>query len=275
MAVNIFKVGTSNAFSTTLNGTITDVATTITLTTVTGLQSPGVLVIDRVDSNAVATPVTREYISYTGITGSQLTGVSRGLGGSTAQAHNSGSVVEETWSVSHWNDFVDTFAVSHDSAGKIVSTSTATLSDIRLLTGMNASGASLTMSDVFVNRILSVSGASLTGNFPITPVWVIGGAVSLATTAVGKPMAMPQNGVWDFFSISLRQMVSGASFSIDINKNGTSILGANTLFLNGGGTYASTASIGTKTFVAGDHITVDIDNGGGSSLDLTVMGRAR
>jgi len=274
MSANIWKVGTANAFNTTLNGGVSDTDSTIALASVTGLQYPGVLVIDRVDANNVSTPVTREYISFTGISGSSITGVSRGLGGSTDQAHNSSAKVEETFSVTHWNDFIDMYNVSHDATGKIVSTSTATLSTIRLLQNLNASGASGVISDLIINNSLSLSGASLNGNFGINPVWVVGGAVSLASTSVGKPLPMPESGSWRFFSAVLRTPASGASLILDINKNGTTIFGdQNTRLLIAGGTFVSTASIGTKTFSAGDIFTVDIDAGGGSGSDLTILGR--
>ncbi len=275
MAANIWKVGTSNAFNTTLNGGITAGDASITLASVSGIQAPGVLVIDRVDANNTATPTTREYISFTGIAGSAVTGCSRGLGGSSAQSHNSGARVEEVWSITHWNDFLDTFAVSHDSTGKIVSTSTATLSTIRLLTNLNASGASVIDGDLTIWNSLTLSGASINGNFGVHPAWVIGGGVSLATTTVGKPLPMPASGTWRFFSAVLRTPASGASLLVDINKNGTSIFtDQNTrLLISGAGTFVSTASIGTKTFSAGDIFTLDVDTGGGSGQDLTVIGR--
>lgn len=273
MTASIWKVGTSNAFSTTLNGGITDTDATIALTSVTGLQAPGVLVIDRVDANNTSTPTTREYISFTGIAGSSITGCSRNLGGSLAQAHSSGARVEETWSVTHWNDFIDMYNVSHNSAGAIVTSaaSIATLQNTRI------SNVSLTSQDVTITNSLNISGVSLTGNFPITPVWVISGAMSLATTSAGKPLLMPQNGLFDYFSATVRTPVSGASLLIDVNKNGTTIFSdQNTrLYISPGGTYVSTASIGVKSFLSGDVFTVDLDSGAGSSQDLTVISRAR
>lgn len=251
MSANLWKVGTSNAFSTTLNGGITDTDATIALTSVTGLQYPGVLVIDRIDANNTSTPTVREYISFTGIAGSSITGCTRNLGGSLAQSHSSGAKVEEAWSVTHWNDFIDMFNVSHDSAGKIV-TSTVTIS-----------------------TMLNVAGASLVGNFPLTPVWFISGAVSLATTAVGPTISMPQTGNWKWFTATLKTPASGASLLLDFNKNGVSIFEAGTRpLIAGGGTFVSTASINTKAFSAGDSFTLDIDSGAGLGTDLSFLGRA-
>lgn len=262
MTASIWKVGTTNAFSTTLNGGITNTDTTINLTTTTGLQAPGVLAIDRVDANNTSTPTAREYISFTGIDGNAINGCTRGLGGSTAQSHSSGARVEENWSITHWNDFLDAFAASHTSAGAIV-TSTASIVTI---IGQNGT---------FSNS-LNVSGASLIGNFPLTPTWFISGAVSLATTSVGAAVAMPQPGIWQFFSATLKTPASGASLILDFNKNGVSIFDAGTRpLISGGGTFVSTASIATKTFGAGDVFTLDIDSGAGSGSDLTYLGRAK
>ncbi len=261
MTANIWKVGTSNAFSTSLNGGITDTDETITLTSVTGLQAPGVLTIDRIDANNVSTPITREYISFTDIAGMAVTGCVRGIGGSLAQSHSSGTHVEETWSITHWNDFLDMFAVAHDTTGKIV-TSTATITTV------------ISQDATFSNSI-NLSGASITGNLPITPVWVVSGAMSVATTSVGPSVSMPQNGTWKWFSATLKTPVSGASFILDFNKNGTSIFEAGTRpYIPGGSLFVSTASIATKTFVAGDIFTLDVDAGAGTGSNLTYMGRA-
>ena len=137
------------------------------MTAVTGLQAPGVLVIDRVDGNGTATNTLREYISFTGISTNTLTGVSRGLGGSAAQAHLSGAVVEENMSISHWNDMLDYLAVSHDTAGNIIS-SNATITNATLITPF-ISTATITTANINVLTVFSAfygSGASINGVFP-------------------------------------------------------------------------------------------------------------
>lgn len=78
-----------NAYETSLDGSITAVADTISLASVVGLRAPGYLVIEKDDG------AKREYISFTGISGSDLTGVARGMPGSVAgaQAHDGGKLV--------------------------------------------------------------------------------------------------------------------------------------------------------------------------------------
>jgi len=61
--MTFWKVGTQNAITTSLDGSITDSVTTIDLTSTVGLQYPGIIVVDRVDANGVATPTSREYMT--------------------------------------------------------------------------------------------------------------------------------------------------------------------------------------------------------------------
>lgn len=257
MAAALWKTATSNAFSTTLNGGIGASDTSITLTSVSGLQFPGILVLDRQDGNGTNTPTKREYISYTGITSLTLTGVTRGVAGSTAQSHNSGALVEETFSTTHWVDLVSFLQTSHNASGDINVSSTATIATLRVPTYLNA------------------SGASISGNFPIHPGWVVGATVSLATTSVGKPFPVAQSGLWTHFCATVLTPVSGASLVLDINKNGTTIFTdqAFRLAIPGGGTFVSTASIAVRSFSPGDFFSLDIDNGGGTASGLTVYGK--
>lgn len=173
MATKLWKAGTSNARSTTLNGSIGAGDTSITLTSVTGLQSPGVITIDRVNTSDTETPTVREYISYTGISTNTLTGCTRGLGGSTAQSHSSGAIVEETFNVTHWNDMVDFLMVAHDAGGNIV-TSTATIATLIVDTVKVATSiADINANELFkvvattdaVNEVTVTNAA--TGNAPL------------------------------------------------------------------------------------------------------------
>lgn len=274
MAVNLFKVSTSNAFSTTLNGTITDSTNSITLTTVSGLQAPGVLVVDRVDSNGTSTPVVREYISFTGISGSQITGCSRGLGGSTAQSHNSGSVVEEAWSVSHWNDFLDTYAVSHDVSGNIVSTSTATLTNIRLLTNLNASGASVVTSDFTVTRYLNASGASIVGisaTGGLNALFQVPGSLPTTATDIMGSIPVPTAYTFNFMNAYLRTPCSGASLLLTVKKYPSTTIGV--IGMLAGATFASSASISNAVLSAGDVLVGDITTSN-NAYDLSLLIRA-
>lgn len=111
------KAPTSNFWSTSLNGAINDSVTTITLNSTVGLQAPGRLVINRQDSTGKNTPSAREVISFTGISGSDLTGVTRGADNSTARSHADGSLVESAIVVGNWDALYKVIDQEHNADG--------------------------------------------------------------------------------------------------------------------------------------------------------------
>lgn len=90
----------------------------MSLSDVVGISNaPGVCVIDRVDANNNPTASKREYISFTGVSGSTLTGLSRGLAGSTDQIHAVGAIVEFVFDVVQAQAIKDTFETEHNEDG--------------------------------------------------------------------------------------------------------------------------------------------------------------
>lgn len=73
--------GAVNGIATTLNGALNNSDTTINVVDTTGFPTAGYAVIET------------EIITYTGKTSSTLTGVTRGVDGSAAASHSSGSAV--------------------------------------------------------------------------------------------------------------------------------------------------------------------------------------
>jgi hypothetical protein len=132
---NLYNVPLENGVQLTLqNALLTGETTTITFTAAvtSKLQAsasiPGILVIDRVDANGVETPTKTEYISFTGVVGSTVTGLTRGLAGSTDQDHSAGAIVEFVPDVT-WADAInDVFTEQHDATGnhKVIDWNTAT-----------------------------------------------------------------------------------------------------------------------------------------------------
>ena len=84
----------ANALTTTLNGAINASTTTIVLTSVVNFPSTGTKHIS-IDS---------EDISYTGISGNTLTGVTRGARGTTAASHSDGATVTNTSDFVAWGE---------------------------------------------------------------------------------------------------------------------------------------------------------------------------
>jgi hypothetical protein len=122
---NLYNVPLENGVQlTTQNALLTGGTSTITFTaSVTSkLQAsatiPGILVIDRVDPNGTETPTKTEYISFTGVTGSTVTGLVRGLANTTDQDHSAGAIVEFVPDVIWADSLNDVFTTEHASDGK-------------------------------------------------------------------------------------------------------------------------------------------------------------
>lgn len=87
----------SNAVQKTLDAALNSgVTASATLNNVTGIQNKkGVFVVDRVDTNGVLTPNKREYIGFTGTSGSTVVTLTRNIdGGGSDQDHAVGAIVE-------------------------------------------------------------------------------------------------------------------------------------------------------------------------------------
>ena len=145
MTAQIFKAPTSNFWSSSLNGAINDTVDTFTLNSTTGLQSPGYLIIDREDGQGTATPNSREIISYTGIAGNDLTGVTRGADSSTARSHSDGAIVEAVNTVGTWNDMRDSLIAQHTTAGVHLPIANAT---ITTLTNTNLTSTTINATNI-------------------------------------------------------------------------------------------------------------------------------
>lgn len=281
----LFVAPTANFTQTTLNGSITDSQTTITLNSTSNLQAPGYIVVDRVDSSNTATPSSREVISYTGIAGNDLTGCTRGADNSTARSHSSGAIVETTPTVGLFNSLATIVSTGFTSDGylrAINSPVSITLGQFtRLVVESIASIAQLNVGQFAISNLtitgsLGISGASVTGLGLVKPVFFMKGNFSGPTTNPLGPLVLTDPGTWDYFSVVTPRVASGASAIVDVNLNGTSIFDAGTRpSIPGGGTFVSTASILTKNFKRGDVLTTDYDTTGGMITDVIVQGRSR
>ena len=104
--ISLFGGNILGAVTTTLNGTLSDntygtggSGTTITLTSTTGLPTSGT---NYITVGTVGSVAGSEMISYTGVSGNNLTGITRGVLNSTRQAWGSGSAVTNASSFTGW-----------------------------------------------------------------------------------------------------------------------------------------------------------------------------
>jgi len=121
------------------------VTSQMTLNNTTGIQNkPGVVVIDRIDtSGAEKSSAVREYISYTGVSGNNLTGLTRGLGGSTDQDHAVGAIVEFIPDVTVFQAINDVITTEHGTDGTHDATKVAMLAGTQTFTGAKTFGSGL------------------------------------------------------------------------------------------------------------------------------------
>jgi len=84
----------SGAATTTLNGAINDSVTTLTLNDVSQFPSSG--------TNFII--IGSEEISYTGVSGNTLTGLTRGVAGTTAASHSDGATVTNSTDFIAWGE---------------------------------------------------------------------------------------------------------------------------------------------------------------------------
>lgn len=123
-----------NSLQTTLSGTINSLVTTITLASTSGFPTAGAVTIDS------------EVIFYTGISGPQLTGCTRGSDGTIAASHNSGVPVGATIVAQHHNALKD----------EIIAIET-TLFSYKTLTDFGADSTGVADSTAAINSALAAN----------------------------------------------------------------------------------------------------------------------
>lgn len=284
----IYLASNINFLQTTLNGAINDSATTITLASGTNVKAPGYVVIDRVNSSDVATPNSREVVSFTGVSGNDLTGCTRGADGSTARSHNDGAIVEFNPTSGMWNSLATIIdqgftgdgylkainspvSIAQAQLKSLALISTASIAELKVGTFLSASGASVVLGPTRVNTFINISGASIIG-VPVVVAWEVKASLSGATTILRTPIPIHRPGQWRYANFITRTVASGVSAIVDLNKNGTSIFAAvGRPMIAAGGTFASTASIATKGFDQGDRFTLDYDGTSGTITDIIAM----
>lgn len=185
---NLYNVPLQNNIQRTLANTL-NAGETLTITFSTSVSAvlqasasiPGLLVIDRVDANGIATPSLTEYISFTGVSGSTVTGLVRGLAGTSDIAHSIGAIVEFVPDVT-WADAInDVITTEHDADGQ---------HKINTFSNLNAPEGFLINGKIVpsvLSNNLTVALKTLAGNDPSAsdPIYVrIDGTIRTITSAL-------------------------------------------------------------------------------------------
>lgn len=284
--MTIYMAPTQNFVSTTLNGSITDSANTITVNDASKLQAPGYVVIDREDGNGTATSSAREVVYYTGISGNDLTGCQRGADNSTARQHNSGALVEPTHTVGMYNSLATAVSASLNEGGTGLHVSSATITGIvhsaryvgtSIASIARMEGRDLALSSVAsINKInvglhISASGASITGFGGVggmNAMWQVPGSLA-SQTNIGGMVIIPTTYTGSFINAYVQTPSSIASVAGYIVKQGGVDVGMFAIL--GGATFASSASLAVTSYTAGDNFTLDIRSTASLAKDLSVV----
>lgn len=180
MASTLFFAPTTNFKQTSLNGNISDSVQTITLNSTSNLTAPGYIVIDRQDSAGTDTPLAREVIYYTGISGNDLTGCVRAADSSTARSHSSGAIVETMPTVGMWNSLTTIVGAAIDGSGYLRAINSPVSISFGQLTRINVpSIASIAQAEITTLNATNIN-SGVKGHF----LWTVTGALttSLATS---------------------------------------------------------------------------------------------
>lgn len=231
-----------NSLQTTLAGSIDNIVTTITLASTTNFPTAGGVTIDN------------EVIFYTGISGAQLTGCTRGADGTTAASHSSGVPVGATVVAAHHNlikneiiaietslDFTVSRAMTSNGSGRLaVSTVTATeLAGLHSLTASRAiitdGSGILTFSAVTSTELSYLSGVTsaiqtqinskktiATGNNYKFETTDASGNLQETTVTASRAVVTDANGLPSASAVTATELgyVSGVTSSIQTQLNG-------------------------------------------------------
>lgn len=201
---------TKNAVQKTLGAELLSSATTggsITLSDTDGIPNlPGVLVVDRVDSNGTSTPSKREYIEYSGTSGSNVVITTRNVdGGGTTQTHAVGAVVEFVPDIV-WADriydalgnIIDVATLAVDTTKIVTPTGTQTLTN-KTLTSPVVNTPTMTSPSVTSGDLNLATGLNVQVNSadPWRTIWLGAGTLKPTTTSGCAAVATVEAGTND------------------------------------------------------------------------------
>ena len=158
---------TQNGIQKTLGAQLdTGVTSSATFNNTTNVQNlKGLFVVDRIDtSGAEKDAAFREYISFTGVSGSTVTGLTRGLGGTTDQDHAIGAVVEFVSDVVQQQAILDALTSVVTAAGALDTTKVVDLTTAQVLTHKDLTDATNT----FPTTVVTTTGTQTLTNKRIT-----------------------------------------------------------------------------------------------------------
>lgn len=267
---NLYNVPLQNSVQLTLqNALLTGETSTITFTSSVAakLQASatmkGILVIDRVDANGTETPTKTEYVSFTGVSGSTVTGLTRGVATTTNQDHSAGAIAELVPDITWAQSINDVITTQHNADGthktlSLISLVSVTINN-SILNNINFSGNSLVSvnigSSVFANGYINnASLASITtvnrAFIPVEQKFISSVATTTFDWAYSNIHSITLTGVT---TLSFANPVAGQALITRLGQDGTgsrTVTFPSTIKFTGGVTPTLTATA-SKTDVFG------------------------
>ncbi len=163
----VYAVPTQNFLQKTLDAELLEgVTASATLNNTTGLQNlPGVMLIDRIDTNDNPTPTKREIIAFSGTSGATVTTLTRGLAGSSDQDHAVGAIVEFAadviWAQSIYDALVNVVVAS---TGAVDTTKIVTPGGTQTLTNKTLTSPAMTTPSVTSGDVNLATGLNIQVN---------------------------------------------------------------------------------------------------------------
>ena len=207
----IYSPTSVNAVQKTLDAQLlTGVTASMTLNNTTNIpNSPGVCVIDRVDANDKPTATKREYVAYTGVSGSTLTGLTRNVdGGGSDQDHAVGAIVEFIFDVVQGKAIKDTFETEHNSDGTHGSALVTTLKTTGAKINTGTADDEIVTPKAIQDSNIVQSDKNWDGWISVSETWTYASATTItvpsgatAIYAKGDKIRLKQGGGYKYFYV--------------------------------------------------------------------------